>query len=826
MRRLLYVCFFLSGAAGLIYEVVWARQLGLFLGITAYAHTAVITAYMAGLAAGSLVIGRYADRHARPLVLYAAVGLYAALTPWLFPALQALYAGTAGAAGVAGTGAHASRFGLALAALLVPTFLMGGTLPLLVRGLTRELPELGSITGRLYGINTLGATLGAFAAGYLLLPGIGVASSIFVGVALNLAVAGAVFLMAGGRPPRPVPSETARKPRRKGDASARASRPEPLQPPEPLRPWVAAVVLIGFAAAGFASLLSQLAWIRALILVVGSSVYAFTITLTSFLAGIGIGSLLFGRFLAGRGRTGVGDGLALAAGLAVFIGFAVLLSLLAIGKTPGLFLHAFEAGLQESFLLFQALIFGLNFLIMLLPTLGMGALFPLITVLWTRNAAAVGGGVGTAYAVNTAGTILGSVLGGLVLLPSLGVHGSLVLAAGIYLTVALGFWLVRPTQVRAAPRYALATGVLLGFAAAVVLLPPWNRVLMSAGVYYDPDRYLRQGAENPLTGGGKDEQLVYYAEGLDGTVAVFDRQSYRTLVINGKVDASSSGDMPTQVLLGRLPMLMHPAPRRALIVGLGSGVTAAAVVAAGKALDSLTVLEISPEVVEASRFFAPENGDVLSDPRVDLALADARNYLMAAPGRYDLIISEPSNPWISGISNLFTRDFFELARSRLAPGGLMVQWFHLYGMSEADLQSVLRTYGSVFPHVSVWTPLLGDLILVGSDAPHALDYGLLAQALARDDGPLSLKSIRVEKPRDLVRTFLMGGPELTRYASGVPLNTDDRPRIEFNAPRNLYATGGSVPAGAPARRFRADPRGVGRAPHGPAHPHPAVRGRR
>ena len=498
---------------------------------------------MAGLAAGSFYLGRYADRQTHPLRFYAwlevAVGVYAALTPWLFPALQALYAGAAGVAGVTGTGAHLSRFALALLALLIPTFFMGGTLPLLVRGLTRTLPELGQMTSRLYGINTLGATLGAFSAGYLLLPLLGSSGAIYVGVILNLGVAAAVLSVP---PPAPVPEAkpapaAVKRRRRKGRKAAPPPKLEPSPPValEPLSPLVVRSLLLGFALAGFASLLCQLAWIRALILIVGSSVYAFTITLTSFLAGIGLGSLLYGRLLARRGVLSTPAALTLAAGLAAAIGFTILLGLPLLGGLPALFLQGYRAGLQESFPLFQAFIFSLNFLIMLLPTLGMGALFPLIAVLWTRNATAVGRGVGTAYAVNTVGTLFGALLGGLVLLPTFGIQRSVLLAAGLYVAIALLFWLVRPAPVTATVRYGGLLAGLAGFVLAIVVLPPWDRALMSSGVFFNADRYAQGLAmQKSLQEILSFRKLLFYREGRDGTVSVFDTGLQRILVIKAR----------------------------------------------------------------------------------------------------------------------------------------------------------------------------------------------------------------------------------------------------------------------------------------------------
>jgi spermidine synthase len=478
---LITACFFLSGLAGLIYEVVWARQLGLFLGITAYAHTAVITAYMAGLAAGSFYFGRHADRHPRPLIVYAwleiGVGLYAAITPWLFTFLQTAYTGSVDVAGIGALSGHLSRFAIALTALLVPTFLMGGTLPLLVRGFTAELPELGRMTSRLYGINTLGAMSGTLLAGFLLLPGLGVRVTILVGVVINLGIAAFILSI----------------PRRDAAAADGEGPAMPSQPvhEEHLPARSRLVALIAFALAGFAALLTQMAWIRALILVVGGSVYAFAITLASFLAGIGLGSLLYARYLATPGAWLTGpfmrDRMVQAALMAVLISMTLLLGLPLIGKLPAWFLAGYTAGLKDSFPLFQLFIFALCFSVMIAPTVLMGALFPLVAVIWTRSVARAGRGVGVAYAVNTSGTILGALLGGLFILPWLGVHDSIRLAAGLYFMVAAGFWLFSTISV--SPAYRRATAALAALAVALIafLIPPWDKAMMVSGVFSRPD---------------------------------------------------------------------------------------------------------------------------------------------------------------------------------------------------------------------------------------------------------------------------------------------------------------------------------------------------
>jgi spermidine synthase len=308
---------------------------------------------------------------------------------------------------------------------------------------------------------------------------------------------------------------------------------------------------------------------------------------------------------------------------------------------------------------------------------------------------------------------------------------------------------------------------------------------MTSGAFVNADDLLERAPNQSLREKMREREFLYYKEGIDGIVCVEQTETERILVINGKHDASSQTDLPTQVLLGQIPMLMHPDPQDVLVIGLGSGITVGST-AVHDSATRIDVLEISPEVVAASEFFAASNGDVLSDPRVNLIVADARNYILSESKTYDVITSEPSNPWISGISNLFTQDFFELARARLAPGGVMAQWLETYNMSSEDVRIVFRTFQSVFPHMSAWMPMLGDLILIGTEKPHTIDYTRIAAAAAHPRIRADLRRIEMDDPSRLLSAFLMGSEQLAAYAEGSPRNTDSRPRIEFNAPRNLY----------------------------------------
>ncbi len=281
-------------------------------------------------------------------------------------------------------------------------------------------------------------------------------------------------------------------------------------------------------------------------------------------------------------------------------------------------------------------------------------------------------------------------------------------------------------------------------------------------------------------------RLLFYRDGLNSTVAVERTERMTSLRVNGKVDASNGVDMATQLALGHLPVFLHPRPGRVLIIGLGSGVTAGAA-AQHPAVREIDVAELEPAVVEASNLFLQENRGVLRDPRVRVVIGDGRNYILASPKRYDVIASEPSNPWMAGVANLFSREFYALAQERLADDGIMVQWFHGYSMFPRDLKMIVNTFRQIFPHATLWRTIPGDYLLVGAPSPLRVDYSLLEQRIAASTGVREdMASLRLPSPLDFLTLFLLGEADLTRFAEGAPVNTDDRPILEFAAPLALY----------------------------------------
>ncbi|HKY33100.1 MAG TPA: fused MFS/spermidine synthase, partial [Candidatus Polarisedimenticolia bacterium] len=554
----------------------------------------------------------------------------------------------------------------------------------------------------------------------------------------------------------------------------------------PLTEGRLAVLMVALAASGAGALILEVVWTRILSLVLGSSTQAFSIMLTTFLAGLALGSALATRRLAS-----IRAPLTAFALVEIGVGLAAWLGVHLFPELPYSFLDLYRRTGGPTWL-FHAGRFALAALVMLPPTILLGAAFPL-----AARAALIGGRpvasrVGALYAANTVGAIAGAVAAGFRFIPSAGLQGTLLIGCLINLAAA-AMLLAFGTAARPALRFSMA-----GALAAVVpfLLagaPAWNATAMTSGVYQYAPRYLEQfTSRSRFRDFYRKQPLLYYRDGPTTTVSVerrperYEGRPNLVLTVNGKVDASSTGDMDTQVLAGQLPMLAHPAPRSVFLIGLASGVSAGSVLT--HPIEHLTIAEIEPSMIEAQTFFEEINGRPLADPRTTLRIDDARNELLVSPARYDVIISEPSNPWLAGPSKLFTREFFELARSRLQPGGILCQWVQLYGMDPDALKAVLRTYAEVFPSRLVFKGSPGDLLVLGSDGPLRFDVPSLQERMRRPEVAADLARVKVHDVVDLLARFRLGTGGVDRYVGSGPgpVNTDDNGFVEFAAARSLY----------------------------------------
>jgi spermidine synthase len=771
------VCFFFSGTTGLMYEVLWTRMMGLVFGHTVFAITTVLAAFMAGLGLGSYLFGRMADRHAHPLRLYGlleiGIGIYAFLTPALFSKAEAIYIPLRQSLQLSFFAFSLSQFLLIFLILLIPTTLMGATLPVLTRFFVHEIHALGGQVGRLYALNTFGAVLGTYAAGFHLIPILGVRTTLLLAAVANVGIGTLAVVFdrhwhqLGVQPESPGPRSPVAGPQDAGVSMQTGDRGRETGV------WL---VVLGLGLSGAASMIYEVAWTRTLSLVIGSSTYAFSTMLVTFLTGLALGSYLFSR-LAGRLTVNA----FLFGCLQLGIGLGALLVTPFFDRLPEVFLQAFRLSQSPGFV--KAIQFSISAMAMLLPALFMGATFPCATQIASREMHRLGHDVGRIYFVNTGGAIAGTVLAGFLLIPTWGLQFTLKLAVSMNLGLALALF-VSSREVRWRRSVAAIAPVL----ALIVLYlsPSWDAKTMASGAAIYGQNYLGfLGKTDFREAVGSTNRLLFYKDGISATVSVHRQGEHVFLKVNGKIDASNRGDMHTQLMSGHLPLFFHPDAKRVLVIGLGSGVTAGAV--AAHPVEEVDVIEIEPAVVEAAVFFAKENREVLKNPRVRLAVADGRNFLLASDKPYDVIISEPSNPWMRGIGNLFSLEFYELAARRLASKGIVCQWIHGYSLFPEDLKMVVKTFRSVFPHTTVWNTTPGDYLLIGSKDPLALDYSHLQSryqslpALREDMARLGIPS-----PLSVLADFVLGEEEAARYAQHAWSNTDDLPLLEFSAPESLY----------------------------------------
>lgn len=774
--RYLIPLFFVSGATGLAYQILWMRELQLVFGTSTFAISALLAAFMGGLAAGGLVVARQAHRIKRHLFLYGLLELGIGLYALIFPVLLAL--GTpvylaAGQATAPGTTVFALiQLAIMITLLILPTAAMGATLPLLARFCVDRIRRAGDRIGTLYAVNTAGAVVGIGVCGFLLLPQLGITRTTLVVAAANILL-GLAALVLASKPASNVP--------RANDKPGIADVDMSVMVP------VAAAIGL----AGFAALVYEVAWTRLLALMLGSGTHTFSVMLIAFLAGIAAGARIGGPF-ADRILASGGLRLVLHAFAWVEICIAGLAycTMYLYQQLPFWYVQLFDlfgAGNRlESIWWVSLLLAGI---VMTLPAVLMGAHFPLAVRAVAGRGARMDQHVGVIYGINALGGALGAFIAGFVLLPHLGIQGTVFVAvAGGFL--AAGILFAKSAARSHRPR---ALFVPLALAGLTVLFfaqrPPWQPLLMTAGLYHYAALIEDHSREGIRAKSVDPYELLYYEEGLSSVVTVAENKGsgHRWLAINGKVDASTAEDMPTQVLLSLLPMQFVNEPQDVLIIGLASGVTAGSASLLPE-IGKLQIVELEPAIGRAARYFDSWNHSVLSDPRVELVFNDGRNHLLlAAPETFDIIISEPSNPWISGVANLFTREFLEIGKSRLKTGGAWSQWVPIYGMDSDDLLSILKTFSEVYPHVLVYASIAyNDLILIGSDAPLSLSGNPQGRLLANPLLVSELHRANIRSDIELLSLFLMDSKRIMEMSGEARTNTDDNMYIEFSTARKLH----------------------------------------
>ena len=796
----LYVCFFISGAAGLVYEVLWAKYLALYVGSTSMAQVIVLATFMGGLALGSQVLGALADRVSQPLKLYVylemGIGLYAlALFEPLLGVGRHLFVALARMGNLGEGGLVLGKIVACVVCILTPTFLMGGTLPALCRHMVRSMEGVGPRVSRLYFVNSLGAVFGCLFAGFYLIQEFGLHFSMIVGAALSICSGVTAFLLTS----RGAASRGATRPSATGVRGIEDTGVEGANP----APWTFWVLLGCVGLSGAVSMMYEVAWIRLLTLVLGSSTYSFSLMLAAFILGLSLGSLL----LSFRRRA---TGYALIFALSeVGVGVSVLLMLPFYARLPWLFNLLASSLSREpaTFGFYQLCKFALCAAVMLSPAILQGVTLPAATKVLVGDARRLGLRVGYVFAVNTLGTLIGSIYAGFLGLPHLGIKGTLELAVG--LNCLMGILILATLRPGKARRRAMGAWVLAVAATGAwygLRMGSWDRDVLSVGVYRVRGRIPDYAA---FRRDAASRKTLFYRDGVDATVIVQDlpgENPERMLLINGKVDASTVGDLATQKLIGHLPMLCHPSPKKALVVGLGSGCTVGAVLSYD--VEKVDVVEISGDVIEASRLFESINGRYWEDPRVAVHHEDAKTFNQVTDEKYDVIIGQPTNPWISGVAGVFSREHFEACRERLAPGGLVLQWIQAYEMEDRTFYMMLETFTRVFPCYTIWNSRLTDTIIIGSPDPYLPDFARMEKRLAslsvREDlAPLGVSSLLTVLGLQMVD----GAARPSHVAWGGVVHSDYFPVLDYVAPRGFYVGSSSLAARVMDRRQRSPANG-------------------
>ncbi len=765
------LCFLVSGMAGLVYQVVWTRYLALFLGHTSYAVVAVLAAFMGGLALGNAALGTAADRSTKPLRLYGwlelGIGFYGLIFPCYFKLCHAVFVNLASHLEPGSNSVILLRFVFSLATIFLPTTLMGATFPALTRFVTRSLSELRERVAGLYFINSFGAVLGCLVADFWWIPRFGLEATVFGGAALNFVAGLGALYMAKGLPKE-----------RLAEGTANAEVAESFSVGE------MKMALVGIGCSGFVAMLYEVAWTRVLALALGATTHAFSLMLVTFISGIAVGAWIIYRTRVIRRSL---DAFAWAE---LVLAITVLISMFFYADVPYWFLRgaSFLARQPASFPLYEILQGAVCFGVMFVPAACLGLTLPLVSRIATAELARTGRSVGKVFAFNTIGTVVGAVLTGLWLMPAMGLARTF--AVGVVINALIGVVIL--FRQRLTKQLLLGFGVValcLVWAAGAVFEEQWRHAF-SAGLWRFSEAPATRRAFFDAVQNGK---FLYYKDGAGATVTVVSKtnggKELLSLKVNGKTDAASEVDVTTQRLLGHIPMLLKPRSKDVLVVGLGSGMTVGAV-ARHPSIEHVDVVEISPEVVEAARLFGPYNDRYWENPKVKVTVEDAKAFLKISRRSYDAIVSEPSNPWMAGVAGVFSREYYEDCRARLKPAGVMVQWVQNYETSDQLLGTVLRTFGSVFPYVSIWESSAADLVLVGSREPLQTN---LEEMRARFSEP----SVKTDLARiEIVSLPVLLAREAISQENGAfvapkegPIHSDYYPVLEFQAARAFFVLG-------------------------------------
>lgn len=754
--------FFLSGFSSLIYEVVWMRRLALFFGGDVYSAALTLSAFMGGLSFGGLLAARYADRLRRTLFWYGlleiSIGVYALCFPDFLSLFshqyQTIYRAYFDSAPWR---YHTFRILVAAVTLMVPTTMMGATLPLVVKHFARN-GGVGRQSGLFYSLNTCGAVTGVLAVGFFLLPSLGVNATTRVACSANILIGVAAIALGLLDTPAAV--------REAWEPGVGETSPGPV----PKR-GTARAALVAIALSGLAALALEVAWMRILEQSFSATVYSFSIMLACFLSGIFLGSSRISSMvdrsqpllrLLGFIELGLCLYVAFLGLLVYFVPlfFSSLLRLLT-GISGGRF------GLASTVAQFVVSAF-----LIVVPTSLMGAAFPVAARLCTPALAPIGRGVGGVYAANTAGGVIGALLGGMVLIPAAGTRVSLLLIAVIFAAAGM-VALYQHAGAGWASFRDPATAAMLMFSllsAGVVLLLP------------------KQVVTNFYYAGRERAQVIYHGEGIAHNVDIIKTSKGVTIMqVNGTLEADTTFAQRRHFILkADLPLLLHTNPENVAVIGLGLGITLGAIERYPN-VKRIDVVELTREMVVAQRYLGNLSGGVLGRPKVHLRIDDGRNFMAMTDRHFDMITADPIHPRVTGVGYLYTTEYYESIKRCLRPQGVVCQWMPMYRISKTSFDVAFRTFASVFPHASFWY-VRGHGLFVATLEPFRIDVLALVQRMRDPMVKRDLDSIKIHNAPQLLAHLMMGPEQIAQYLASTPsrvLNTDDDAYLEYRTPFEL-----------------------------------------
>ena len=778
IRRVVILLFLISGATGLVYEVTWTRAFGVVFGNTVFAVSTVLTAFMFGLAAGSWLIGKIADRSGNPLRLYAVlqllVGLYAFAFPTILRQTDVLYTWIYRAFGSSFYQLSLIRFVVSVVILLAPAALMGATLPVLSRlwaepaWFGHRKAQTGKSIGLLYAVNTFGAVAGTFLSGYFLIRFLGVSTTIYAAAAANILVALVSFGLSRGLPPRATDASLGAprrgKRKRKGKEKPQAIEAADIQPVMDDRSGARSAILAVMAISGFCALALEVLWARMLVFVLGTSVYAFACMLTTFILGLAIGSVIGGYLVVPRLKRPI-----FALGVVEF-----LLAGTVLGSITALE-YLWHIDLKFISLAGGALTFAgdtaTHFLdagvVVLGPTILMGIAFPIAVRIYAPSWDAVGRRVGVLYACNTIGCVVGSFAAGFLMVPRLGVRNSILIIVGIQFLLGVSVLAFLSEWRRMLVGVPAAVIAVVAVASAFIAVPD-DVFLRTIKTYHYPSKVL------------------YMKDGVTGMVTVHDIPDGDRIIAVDGVNVAGIGFMlrTTQMLQGYAPLFVHKNPKKVLQIGFGSGETCGIGVDFDKSEDyEYVICDICPDVFEAGRFFKDINRSVYENPRLRKVIMDGKNFVKLTDEKFDIIMNDSTYPGTTGSSALYTYDHFMECREKLNPGGVLSCWVPI-DLRPEDFDVIVRSFQAAMPYSSLWMVnncVNKHSVILGTMGPMEIDFGRIRELVARPSIAADLAVINIFSAYDFLDSLVVGEEGLRVIGGEGPLNTDDTPSLEFGA---------------------------------------------